>query len=96
MTEANHSGLKPNYHSPSGYSANNCDKGVRQSTPHPSGNNKSGMADHGHDSSNVECYLSHQKGHYARDCPKRPRVFAAQVIDEDGEPASLPEDMYDK
>ena len=95
-TDANHSGSKPNYRGPSGYTANNRDKGARQSTPRPGGNNKSGTADRGRDSSDVECYLCHQKGHYARDCPKRPRVFAAQVIDEDAEPAPLPEDTDDE
>ena len=33
----------------------------------------------------VECYLCHRMGHYASNCPDRPRVFAAQVIDEDNE-----------
>ena len=30
------------------------------------------------------------KGHYSTNCPKRPQVFAAQVIDEDAEPSSAP------
>ena len=64
--------------------------------PCPGGNNKSGTADCSHDSSDVECYLCHQNGHYARDCPKRLRVFATQVIDEDAETAPFPEDKDDE
>ena len=36
----------------------------------------------------VECYNCHCPGHYSNNCPDRPRVFAAQVIDEDKESPS--------
>jgi hypothetical protein len=36
----------------------------------------------------VECYNCHRRGHYANNCPDRPRVFAAQIIDEDKESPS--------
>jgi len=36
----------------------------------------------------VECYNCHRPGHYSNNCPNRPRVFAAQVIDEDKESPS--------
>ena len=61
----------------------------------PGSNNKPGNTNHKNDHSDVECYLCHKKGHHSNNCPKRLRVFAAQVIDEDTEPASSPEDKDD-
>ena len=42
-------------------------------------------------SKDVECYNCGEKGHYSTNCPKRPRVFAAQVIDEDAESSPIPD-----
>ena len=41
-------------------------------------------------SKDVECYNCGKKGHSSTNCSKIPRVFAAQVIDEDAEPSSVP------
>ena len=32
-----------------------------------------------------------EKGHYSTSCPKRPRVFAAQVLDQDAESSPIPD-----
>jgi hypothetical protein len=65
---------------------------VRQSTPRPhnhSHNPKNDSSGKKTPLDQVECYICHRPGHYANNCPDRPRVFAAQVIDEDKESPSV-------
>ena len=57
--------------------------------------NSSGNTQNKTTSKDVECYNCGEKGHYSTNCPKRPRVFAAQVIDEYAEPSSVPNRDHD-
>ena len=76
-------------------SNDNADKGVRTNNSHPNYVNtkggSSGTTQKKTTSKDVECYNCGEKGHYSMNCPKRPRVFTAQVIDEDAEPSSAPD-----
>src|ERR1700729_3086394 len=76
-------------------SNNNADKGARTNNSRPNymntKGNSSGNTQNKTASKDVECYNCGEKGHYSTNCPKRPRVFAAQVIDEDAEPSSAPD-----
>jgi hypothetical protein len=80
---------KGNYR-PGGSGVNNPPKpGARQSTPRPNNNSgrprNDGQGKKQIPLDQVECYICHRKGHYSPNCPDRPRVFAAQIIDEDNE-----------
>src|ERR1700720_3572493 len=66
------------------------DKGARQNQSRSSGNvshrkNSSGNTPKNTSLDNVECWRCHKKGHYSSSCPNTQQVFAAQVIEEDGE-----------
>src|ERR1700720_4722403 len=66
------------------------DKGARQNLPRTSGNishrkDPSGNTPKNISLDNVECWRCHKKGHYSSSCPNTQRVFAAQIIEEDGE-----------
>src|SRR6202040_2095875 len=66
------------------------DKGARQNLPRSSGNvshrkDSSGNAPKNISLDNVECWRCHKKGHYSSSCLNTQRVFAAQIIEEDGE-----------
>ena len=85
----NRSQPKTNYR-PGGSGGHNAQKsGTRQSTPRPHNHQHKPRDDTSGKKATpleeVECYLCHRMGHYASNCPDRPRVFAAQVIDEDNE-----------
>ena len=67
-----------------------CDKGARQNLPRSSGNishrkDPSGNTPKNISLDDVECWRCHKKGHYSSSCPNTQRVFAAQIIEEDGE-----------
>src|SRR6202050_4946631 len=74
---------------------NNADKGSRTNSSRPNNtNNKggsSGTTQGKTPTKDVECYNCGEKGHYSTSCPKRPRVFAAQVLDEDAESSPIPD-----
>ena len=75
-------------------SNNNADQGVRTNNSCPNYTNIKGNSSrttwNKTTSKDVECYNCGEKGHYSTNCPKRPMVFTAQVIDEDAEPSSVP------
>ena len=66
------------------------DKGARQNLSRSSGNishrkDSSGNTPKNTSLNNVECWKCHKKEHYSSSCLNTQRVFAAQVIEEDGE-----------
>src|SRR6202040_839338 len=66
------------------------DKGARQNLSRSSGNvshqkDSLGNAPKNTPLDDVECWRCHKKRHYSSSCPNTQRVFAAQVIEEDGE-----------
>ena len=66
------------------------DKGARQNLSRSSGNVSHRKDSLGNTPKNtslndVKCWRCHKKGHYSSSCPPTQRVFAAQIIEEDGE-----------
>ena len=61
---------------------------ARSNNPNTKGG-PSGATQNKTTSKDVECYNCGEKGHYSTNCPKRPQVFAAQVIDEDAESSPI-------
>ncbi|KIM85631.1 hypothetical protein PILCRDRAFT_5303 [Piloderma croceum F 1598] len=87
---------KTNYH-PGGSGGHNAPKpGARQSMPRPHNPNykpkNDSLGKKPIPLDQVECYICHRQGRYANNCPDRPRVFTAQVIDEDKESPSVEAD----
>ncbi len=81
----------------SNHNINNRERDTRHA-PRPSGNNNKsnpqGNTQARGASNNVECWRCGKKGHYSTDCNDTPRVFAAQVIQEDDEEKPpLPENI---
>ena len=79
---------RPKDHQSSGNGNYNREGGARPTQTHSSGNNNNRGAPLGHTqskgaSNNIECFRCGKKGHYANECKDTPRVFAAQVIQED-------------
>src|ERR1700683_3598454 len=74
---------------------NNADKGSRTNSSRPNNTNtkggSSGTTQNKTPTKDVECYNCGEKGHYSTSCPKRPRVFAAQVLDEDAKSSPIPD-----
>src|ERR1700683_4466326 len=72
---------------------NNANKGARTNNARSNNPNTKGgpsrTTQNKTTSKDVECYNCGEKGHYSTNCPKRPRVFAAQVIDEDAESSPI-------
>ena len=83
---------------PSGGNNYNCDRGVKPSmTTRPSSNNNNvwstptGSTPNQVESHDVICFRCGKKGHMSKYCPNPPRVFAAQVIQEDEETPQTPD-----
>src|SRR6202050_2365617 len=74
---------------------NNADKGSRTNSSQPNNTNNKGGSSRTTQgktpTKDIECYNCGEKGHYSTSCPKRPRVFAAQVLDEDAESSPIPD-----
>ena len=83
---------------PSGGNNYNHDKGVKPSTTTcPSGNNNNvwstptGSTPNRVESHDMICFRCGKRGHMSKYCPDPPRVFAAQVIQEDEETPQTPD-----